>query len=98
MKLSKFYNTINDPNKSELDIQANTQAEKIYKFFKNNPFKEFTPFDVQRRMRIQLIINSPITSIRRAITDLTEVGLLEKTGNKKPGIYGKNNYTWRLKQ
>ena len=36
----------------------------------------------------------PITSIRRTITDLTDKGLLHKTGKLKPGPYGKPEHVW----
>ena len=39
---------------------------------------------------------TPLTSIRRAITDLTNEGKLVKTSNKKPGIYGKPEYEYQL--
>ena len=38
--------------------------------------------------------NVPLTSIRRAITNLETEGLLEKTNIQKPGVYGKKNHCW----
>ena len=40
--------------------------------------------------------NYPITSIRRAMTDLTSKGLLIKTNIFKKGKYGKMTHTWKL--
>jgi hypothetical protein len=43
-----------------------------------------------------LAINSPLTSIRRAISNLTYAGKLEKTPNQRKGMYGKSEYIWKL--
>lgn len=37
-----------------------------------------------------------LTSIRRAMTDLTEQGLLERTPHKVKGPHGRSQYRWRL--
>ena len=37
---------------------------------------------------------TPLTSIRRAISDLTEKGLLHKTGRMSAGRYGKPEHVW----
>ena len=36
----------------------------------------------------------PLTSIRRAMTDLTKAGDLVKTENKRKGLFNEVNYTW----
>jgi hypothetical protein len=38
----------------------------------------------------------PITSIRRAITDLTDEGKIVKTQKTIKGIYGKKEHLWEL--
>jgi hypothetical protein len=38
----------------------------------------------------------PITSIRRAITDLTDEGKIVKTQKTTKGIYGKKEHLWEL--
>lgn len=87
-----FYNTINEknPQLSVLRKKTDTQEQKILKFFEKNKDKSFTPADVERQF------NYPITSIRRAMTNLTKQGYLIKTERKSLGKYGVNNYTWRL--
>lgn len=37
----------------------------------------------------------PLTSIRRAMTDLTSDGFLERTNEKTTGPYGRPEYIWR---
>jgi hypothetical protein len=39
----------------------------------------------------------PITSIRRAMTNLTDAGFLEKTDHKRKGPKGKAEYIWKVK-
>lgn len=40
--------------------------------------------------------NTPLTSIRRAITNLTTQGKLTKTERKTVGIYGRNECVWEI--
>jgi len=74
-------------------IRTGTQNKKVLDFFKLYPFKSFTPFEVKDALNT----NSPITSIRRAITDLTDMGYLVKTDTKRAGQYGEMNNCWRVK-
>ncbi len=73
--------------------KAQGQNELILEFFVNNAYIDFTP------TQIFLLFGSkwPLTSVRRAITTLTESGFLEKTSNMRKGMYGEMNHTWRLK-
>lgn len=75
------------------EVQALKQADKILAFFVANPDKSYTPFEVLA----QLKMTCPITSIRRAMTDLTKAGFLIKdVANQRKGNYGMSNCTWRL--
>jgi hypothetical protein len=92
--MNTFYNTTNISGsdlQSEV-INAKTQQNKITAFFKSNPDSLFTPFEVLQSTKL-----SCINSVRRAITNLTDVGLLIKTDIKKTGDFGKKNYCWKLK-
>ena len=40
--------------------------------------------------------NTPITSIRRALTDLEKQGFAEKTSEKRTGLYGRPEYVYRI--
>lgn len=72
--------------------KATCQEETILSFFSSRPHQEFTPDEVQQRV----LPNAPITSVRRAISDLTKLGALEKTENKRQSIYGRPAHTWKL--
>ena len=72
-------------------VQAARQEETIYEFFKTSP-GEYSPETIQEKV----LPTAPITSVRRAITNLTEAGLLRKTGRKELGRYGRPVGTWML--
>jgi len=91
----EFYNTTGE-NKSvveKTEASNSKQENLILSLFINHPFEEYTPFEVSKYLNLP---NVPITSVRRAITNLTQKGFLFKTENKKQGDYGKINFCWRL--
>lgn len=99
----RYFNTV-DLAGSELkkkEKKVGGQNEKILKYFQERPEGYYTPFDVQ----LNLFWNEvPITSIRRAMSDLTKLGYLERLDGKEGrpilkmmGDYGHLNYTWKLK-
>lgn len=71
-----------------------TQEEIILKLFKTWPDREFTPFEVAQRVRRYL--RAPITSIRRAITNLTDGGYLKKLSLTREGYFGRPNTCWKI--
>ena len=90
-----FYNTINVSG-YELDQEikkVKTQTERVYQILKQCD-KPMTPFDVQK-VYLLLYGSVPITSIRRAMTDLTEECKIVKTEEQKLGHYGSWNYCWK---
>ena len=90
--MKPFYNTIKFGKiKLEKEISnAKNQEEKILLIF--NKKKELTPSEVW-----EYLMEYPLTSIRRAMTNLTDQGRLIKTSTQKIGYYGKPNYVWKLK-
>ena len=89
-----YYNT-NDETGTTLQQSrgnAKTQEGIILEFFTNNPNLQLSPFEISDTLEL----NAPITSIRRAMTNLTLEGKLKKTDVKVIGPYGKNVHTWRL--
>lgn len=92
-----YYNTTNqtgDTLKASIG-KAESLEDKVAKFFKKNRSCAFTPFEVMNMMKTKRI---PVTSFRRAITNLTSDGLLIRTDIKRIGEYGKDNYCWKLKK
>lgn len=94
---SSHYNTTNlsgaDLQKAER--KAETQEDLILGFFRERPNIKMGPSTVWRWFKEK---NWPITSIRRAITNLEHKGLLEKTETMEQGEFGVREYCWQLKQ
>jgi len=83
----------------QAEKHCKTQEVEIYNYFKavtkKKPGTILTPSMIWKILFQHT--GTPITSIRRGITNLTEKGLLEKTERQKPGIYGKPEHYWKLK-
>lgn len=88
-----FFNTIHlsgEPLK-QAKIQASFQEGRILDLMEKGA--EMTPCEVWEAYN-RYYPNVPLTSIRRAMTCLTEKGLLIKGEKMREGIYGKLNHTW----
>jgi hypothetical protein len=96
-QLEMFHNTIGLLPSEKLGREklALTQTEKILRFFHANPDKEFTPCEVWQAVGYADML---LTSIRRSMSNLVKAGELVKTDNRKIGLYGEWNYTWKLKK
>jgi hypothetical protein len=69
----RYHNTV-DLSGKELEKRqkrCDSQAEKILKYFQDRPDGYYTPFEIQLNLYWN---NVPITSIRRAMSDLTKLG------------------------
>jgi hypothetical protein len=74
---------------------ATKQAIVILALFREHPASKLTPFEVHDRTGL----DCPITSIRRAMTNLTKDGWLTKNvDQQRMGKYGMRNCTWSLRQ
>lgn len=93
--MKNFYNTIGLKGQElrKANVKALTQEELIYKVFSSNPKESFTPAEIHKAIGE---ITCPLTSVRRAITNLTKKGKLTQTENQRQGIYGKPNNCWTL--
>jgi hypothetical protein len=84
-----YFNTTNESGK-QLEIfneSANNQEEQILNLMKL--YKKLSPSDVNK-----YFTNYPLTSVRRALTNLSNQGKLIKTDEKKVGIYGRYEFIW----
>tara|TARA_R100001443_G_scaffold5224_1_gene13942 strand:- start:638 stop:949 length:312 start_codon:yes stop_codon:yes gene_type:complete len=88
-----YYNTIQETSSSLVESNKKTrkQEDLIYSLFvKTN--KPLSP-----SMVLNLAgLNCPITSIRRAMTDLTNSGRIVKTDRQVRGMYNKAEHLWEL--
>jgi hypothetical protein len=90
-----YFNTNAESGKvlKDSEIKAKNQEDLILSYFRKYKGSCLTPFELQKRLNW---FNVPITSIRRAMTNLTRRGLLIKSVQMRNGIYGKLNYCWEL--
>ena len=90
-KLTSYFNTTSliGTNLVKAEQKAQSQDNAIRDFFTLTD-KSYTPFEVQSFVPP----DSPVTSVRRSMTNLTNSGFLVKTNEQKNGIYKRLNYCW----
>jgi len=94
-QLDLFYNTpkLSGEILQKHKIRNESQNHRILLIFEHRG--ESTPSEIWHYYQ-RAYGNIPLTSIRRGITTLTKCGLLEKTDNKRRGLYDVQNFTWKL--
>lgn len=93
-----FYNTIDltGPELEKAKADTLKQEELISAIYKRNPGKAISPSQILEITGKYYGLNWPLTSIRRAITNLTENTALIKLPGMIDGIYGKPEHVWRF--
>ncbi len=96
-KVLHFHDTTGlQPDELQSEEQkAKSQAQIILELFRKHP--EMSASDVYRKYPHSDLFGPPITSIRRAISNLKKAGYLEITGKLKTGIYGKKEHIYKYK-
>ena len=88
-----FYNTNKESGEELLKSSKKSSRQKIviYDLFLlvNEPMSPSMVYTALNQ-------KWPITSVRRAMTDLTDDGLLNKTEETATGLYGKKEHLWSL--
>jgi hypothetical protein len=89
-----YYNTTHETGATlkESHHKAISQENRIFNYFMMYG-KPLSPSMVLQQMSL----NCPITSVRRALTNLTFDNKLVKTDEYSVGDYGKREHLWRLK-
>jgi hypothetical protein len=92
--LTSYHTTTPDPQRviDRYEAKAQHQDEIVLAWFKRNPLALATPEEVWHAVLPQ----APLTSVRRALTNLTNRGLLLKTDHTRTSQYGRNAHTWCL--
>lgn len=96
-----YYNTTNEIG---VQLKANLKKAHNQTFLTLSVFQTY-PKDYLSASNVWIFLmdnesideQTPLTSIRRAITDLTNQDRLVKTDKKVMGNSGRKTYTWRLK-
>lgn len=91
-----YYNTTNLTGEALKKRQhsARSQEERLLILF--NDFKMLSPSQAHKIYN-RTFKPVPITSIRRAITELTQEGKLIKTDQRSLGDYGHPESCWKIK-
>jgi len=89
-----YYNTnhLAGAELGKAELFAKGQEADILKFFRARPGQLLTPEDASAAVSSR----TPLTSVRRAMTNLTIKGLLTKTERMRCGKYGKPIHFWSL--
>lgn len=90
-----FHNTIGlqGDELAQATYRAGSQEAVILEFFRRHRNRMFTPSEIHKTLFSSSI---PLTSIRRAITNLTTAGYLSKTDIKTQGPYGLPEHCWYM--
>jgi Fe2+ or Zn2+ uptake regulation protein len=94
----RFFNSIGTEGQLliQFEKKVSKQNELVLAVFSAANMRGMTPFEVQKEL-LKDGKDYPITSIRRAITTLTDEGYLVKLGEMRQGEYGVVNHTWRVR-
>jgi len=89
-----YYNTNELEGEALKKANQNTAGQEaiVLEFFERLPSMRFSP----ERIHKAVLPHVPLTSVRRAITNLTKKGLLRKTKQMTLGDYGTQVHTWQL--
>jgi Fe2+ or Zn2+ uptake regulation protein len=97
--MTLFHNTTNESGQLLMDFitKATKQNEIIKDFFAWNYHGKFTASMVHDHLAKSGYDKWPLTSVRRAMTDLAKTGILDKLEEKREGPYGRPEhfYTFR---
>lgn len=89
---SSYHNTTGEIDTSQHEKQCKQQESKIYNFLEHCQGISFTPFEIADYIFKD---GTPITSIRRALTNLKKQGLIKNDG-KVIERYKRPNFRWTL--
>jgi hypothetical protein len=93
-----FFNTVHVRGQrlAAYESKAQYQEDLIAEFFNEQRGADITPEDIMKLH--PAFVRTPITSIRRAFTNLASLGIIEKTDTQINGMYGMPIYCWRFKE
>ncbi len=98
--VTSYHNTTDSvqPDLGKYEKKAKSQEDQILEWFKTDAAlagvgKGFSPSVIKA---ILFLNTAPLTSIRRAMTNLTNRGELVKSDRQRKGPFGRPEYEWRL--
>jgi hypothetical protein len=88
--MNHYHNTTNESDPA-FEKKATSQDYEVLSFLKG--YGQATASFIWRQ---RFTTFTPLTSVRRALTNLEKEGFIEKAGKQK-GIYGRNEFIWKVK-
>ena len=92
--MKSFHNTTNETDLFGFEAKAQSQDAIVLEFLQSRI--NFNPTFTCEDIHNILLTDAPLTSARRAVSNLFNAGLIEKVG-KVQGKYKRPIYLWRLK-
>lgn len=91
-----FYKTtrLTDSQLRQAIESAARQEDRVHALFRR--YGSLSPSLAHKLHSDMGFVRTPITSIRRAISDLADSGKLRKTDIQTEGRYGRNESVWKL--
>lgn len=91
-----YYNTTDEHGKAlqKFRRKALSQEAKITEYMENRPDRAFSPYQIRDGL---FDANTPVTSIRRAMTNLTNDGVLNKLPIKVQSRHGRRCHLWQFR-
>ena len=83
-----YHNTVNEPREQAKLYQDKTEKQDT--IVKRVIAKLNKPFSAKDIYTNYPVMNTPITSIRRSINTLKNQGLIEETGERVKGLFGRS--------
>jgi Fe2+ or Zn2+ uptake regulation protein len=95
---SIFFNTTSESGATvkQFTVKAESQNKRVVRIL-TEAGTHLSPSEVWARYCKYYNAKTPITSIRRALSDLTKNGVIEMVYVKKIGLFGRPTYQWRVK-
>jgi hypothetical protein len=97
-----FFNTIrlNSDELEKAHARAASQEQLVAAIFRANPGRKISPSQIQTLIGAKYGRHCPLTSWRRAFSNLTADGVLTKcpTSDRIPGQYGLPEHTWQYNE
>jgi len=84
---------------TSFDTKAKSQEAIILLFFQERTWAKYSPSEIRSHLvsMKEITAGVPITSIRRAISNLTRDKFLTRTNYKVNSPYGRPEYQWRYR-
>lgn len=89
-----YYNTTHETGQTLalFKSKAASQEAAILNYWRQHKTETFHPAQIQ--VRIESLSQAPLTSVRRAFTNLSKAGYIRKTDNQVKGPFGRRTHLY----